>query len=305
MSRVSIQNVGPADGHRVVGRPSDGSLHPGIQRRTRRPASADAGDFEWDLRESGPADAARTVLLLPGGMCTATFYEDVMGAPAMAAAPVRLVAATVPGFGRTRHPADLSVENYARLAADLAADLGADVVAGHSYGANIAIEMAATRRFTGRLVLLSPSFSRADEFKELGVLDRVGRVPGVGHLAWALALKAMPKSMKDSFDPARRDALVAELANNDPVFCRRTVRRYFEYLDQHGSLVSRLCDSGVEVSVVFGEHDEVGLTDEERRGLDACPSVTMATVADAGHMMLTEQPDRTAQLILAALPAGP
>ena len=62
--------------------------------------------------------------------------------------------------------------------------------------------------------------------------------------------------------------------------------RYFEYLDRRGSLVSRLCRSGVRSWVAFGEHDEVGLTDEERRGLEACPSVTMATIPDSGHMML-------------------
>jgi pimeloyl-ACP methyl ester carboxylesterase len=257
--------------------------------------------LQWDLRESGPADAAHTVLLLPGGMCTGAFYEDVMAAPPLSAAPIRLVAATLPGFGRTPHPADLSVENYARLAAELAADLGAGVVAGHSYGGNVAIEMAAGGRFAGRLVLLSPSFSREDEFRELGILDRVGRLPGLGQLAWAAAMRAMPRAMKESLPPARADALVTEMRNNDPALCRRIVRRYFEYLDRAGSVVPRLCDSGVEALVVFGEHDEVGLTDEERRGLEACASVRMATVPGAGHMMLTEQPGRTAELIRAAV----
>jgi pimeloyl-ACP methyl ester carboxylesterase len=261
--------------------------------------------IEWDLRESGPTDARHTVLLLPGGLCTGAFFEDVMSAPPLSDAPIRLVAATVPGFGRTPHPADLSVENYARLAAALAADLGADAVAGHSYGANIAIEMAATGAFSGRLVLLSPAFSREDEFKALGVLDRIGRVPGIGYLAWWLAGVATPKALKKSVAPERQEALTAELRNNDPGFCRGTVRRYFEYLDHHGSLASRLCDSGVDALVVFGEHDEVGLTDQERRVLEACSTVRIDTVGDAGHMMLTEQPARTAELILAgAQPPG-
>ena len=161
--------------------------------------------------------------------------------------------------------------------------------------------MAAAGSFSGPLVLLSPSFSREDEFKMLAVLDRIGRVPGVGQLAWALAMKAMPRSMKDSVPPGRRDALIAVMASNSPGFCRRLVREYFEYIDRHGSVVARLCESGVQACVVFGEHDEVGLTDDERRGLEACPSVTLETVADAGHMMLTQQPERTAELIAAAV----
>jgi len=81
---------------------------------------------------------------------------------------------------------------------------------------------------------------------------------------------------------------------------------YLEYLDRHGSLAPRLCDSGVRAWVVFGERDDVGLTDDERALLEACPSVTMAVVADAGHLTLNEQPTRVAEIILRAVScAGP
>src|SRR6185437_8458273 len=53
----------------------------------------------WDRRESGPGDAPQTALLLPGGMCTAVQYEELMAEPALA--NVRLVAVTMPGMG---HP---------------------------------------------------------------------------------------------------------------------------------------------------------------------------------------------------------
>jgi pimeloyl-ACP methyl ester carboxylesterase len=62
---------------------------------------------DWDIREWGPSGAATTVLLLPGGMCSATFFEDI--AAALNDAPVRFVGATLPGFGRTPHPMDLSM----------------------------------------------------------------------------------------------------------------------------------------------------------------------------------------------------
>ena len=51
----------------------------------------------WDIRESGPADALRTVLMLPGGMCTAMFYEELMAEPRLA--DVHSVAVTLPGHG--------------------------------------------------------------------------------------------------------------------------------------------------------------------------------------------------------------
>jgi pimeloyl-ACP methyl ester carboxylesterase len=76
------------------------------------------------------------------------------------------------------------------------------------------------------------------------------------------------------------------------------VRTYFQYLDAHGSLVPRLCESGVKSYVVFGDNDEIGLTDEERRGLEACADVTLITVADATHGLIIEQPARIAELIV-------
>ena len=251
---------------------------------------------DWDIRESGPSNAESTVLLLPGGMCTAVFFEPIMDA--LVGAPVRVVAATLPGFGRTPHPADFSIENYASLAGQLAGDVRADIVGGHSLGGNVALEMATRGEFDGPVLLLSPTFSREDEAKELGLLDRLGAVPVVGQLAWLAMLKTMPKAMGKRFPAERRQALVADMANNDPRFCRRGVRSYFEYLDAHGSLVPRLCQSGVKSYVVFGDNDEIGLTDEERSALENCADVTLITVANATHGLIIEQPARIAELIL-------
>lgn len=258
----------------------------------------------WTVHESGPAGAEHAALLLPGGLCSAAFYDDVLADPGLARAPIRFAATTVPGFGRTPPLGDLRFESYAEAAAGLAADLGCDVVVGHSLGANLAIEMLAAGRFTGSAVLLSPSFSRADEAKALRVMDGAGRVPGAGSLVWWAMLKAMPRAMKKELPALRADALVAELLRNDPRFCRASVRHYLEYLDRHGSLVSRLCGSGARAWVAFGDRKgEVGLTDEERRALERCPSVELVTIRGSGHMSLNDNPAVVARLILAAAEA--
>jgi len=110
--------------------------------------------------QSGPADAEQTVLLLPGGWCTAISYEELMAEPGLAG--IRLVAVTLPGNGGTPAPEDLSMENYARMTAELADILGCTAVVGHSWGANVALEMVGSAAFTGPVVLLAPSFSRRD-----------------------------------------------------------------------------------------------------------------------------------------------
>ena len=130
----------------------------------------------WDMVQSGPADAECTVLLLPGGWCTAVLYQELMAEPALAG--IRLVAVTLPGNGGTRAPQDLSVENYTRLTAELAERLGCTAVVGHSMGANVALEMAGSGAFTGPVVLLAPSFSRRDEAMVIRVLDRLAVVLG-------------------------------------------------------------------------------------------------------------------------------
>ena len=91
----------------------------------------------WIIHEFGRSDAAHSVLLLPGALCTAVFYDDLLAEPDIRDASVRFVATTLPGFGATTPPADLSIESYARLASRLASDLGCDVVVGHSLGANV------------------------------------------------------------------------------------------------------------------------------------------------------------------------
>jgi pimeloyl-ACP methyl ester carboxylesterase len=250
------------------------------------------------LRETGPVGADHTVLLVPGGMATAAFFDDVVKEPSLSGASIRLVAATLPGFGGTQPLERPTMENAVQRVGKLASDLGCDAVVGHSFGGNLALEMVATGEFSGPVGLLEPTFSREDEYKELGILDRIGRVPGLGHLAWVAAVKTIGSAMKDELPADRLDALVAEMKKSDPRFCRRMVRSYFEYLDRHGSLVPRLCESGVRALVVFGDRSKVGLTPEERRGLEACPAVRLVTVSDSGHLVITDQPARTAELIL-------
>jgi pimeloyl-ACP methyl ester carboxylesterase len=254
----------------------------------------------WSLSESGPLGAERTVLMLPGGMCTAAFYEDLVAEPSLRGASLRLVATTLPGYGGTPPPADVSVENYARLAGKLARDLECDAVVGHSLGANVAIEMARTSEFVGPLVLLSPSFSRQDESRFFRVVDRLGSV--LGPLPYRVMLAMIGPAMKGvNLPPARRAELIEVLRRNDPRFLRQAIRCYLEYLDRQGSLAPRLCDSGVPAWVVFGDHDDVGLSDDERALLEDCPSVTMVVVADAGHFTLNEKPARIAEIVIEAV----
>jgi len=262
-------------------------------------SAASLEQLGWTLHESGPEGADHTVLLLPGALATAAFYDDLLAEQKIRDASIRFVATTLPGFGGTRAPADVSMESYARAAGTIAAEFGCSAAVGHSLGANVAIEMVGAGEFSGPVVLLAPSLSRVDESKFPRALDRLSSV--FGHLPYALMLKLIGPAMKSSLPPHRQEALIAELQKNDPRFLRRQTRAYLEYLDRHGSLAHRLCESGVRAVLVFGEEDEIGLTDDERDVLDQCPSVDVVTIADAGHFTLNQKPGEIADILLDAV----
>jgi pimeloyl-ACP methyl ester carboxylesterase len=261
--------------------------------------AAEREHLGWLLREAGPENAAHTVLLLPGALCTSAFYDDLLAEPAIRDAPIRLIATTLPGFGGTAAPDDLSMESYTKLAARLAADLSCDVVVGHSLGANVAIELVSTGEFTGPVVLLSPSFSRTDESKFPRALDKLSRV--LGPLPYSLMLEVIGPAMKSGLPPARADVLANELKKNEPRFLRDQTHEYLAHLDRHGSLAKRFCDAAPQAWVVYGERDDVGITQDERALLEAAPGVRLVEIADAGHFTLNQKPGEIADLVLQAV----
>jgi pimeloyl-ACP methyl ester carboxylesterase len=110
--------------------------------------------------------------------------------------------------------------------------------------------------------------------------------------------------MRGRLPEDRHDELIAEMRRTDMAVFRHMVKEYFDHLDRHGSLVARLCASGVEAWVVRGDRDEIGLSNEERRALRACPTVTMEELPDTGHLVMTDQPRRTTDLILDIVDRG-
>src|SRR3954470_17094102 len=216
-------------------------------------------DVDWDLREAGPPDAAYTVLLLPGGSCSAGSYAEVMAEPALA--EMRLVAATLPGNAGAPPPDDYSVENYARFTAELASEVGADVVVGFSNGGNVAIEMIVSGAFTGPAVLLGISLSAKDEPAFFRGLIRLGGVLGnlpavVLAKGAALMVKRIPVSAE------RRDELREEFRKNVPRQVMPALREYVAWLHRGEGRAERLCQAGLPTWIVHAEKGDGDLTED-------------------------------------------
>ena len=253
---------------------------------------------DWELVRSGPDGAEHGVLLLPGGANAARSYSEVMAQPVLAA--TRLVAATLPGNVGTPPPTDFSIENYARLAAELAANYDCDVVVGFSMGASVALEMAASGAFKGPLVLLGISLSERDEPAFFRAIVRLGGVLGGLPSAMLMRMTAIAVRTAQVSDEHRAQ-MRADFRSNDPRVLRSGLRAYLEYLGRHETPAERLCDAGVPTRGVHAEKGDGGLTDEERRALEACPRTNLIAIPGTCYFLPDEEPQRVAEIIAEAI----
>jgi pimeloyl-ACP methyl ester carboxylesterase len=255
----------------------------------------------WQMVTSGPPDAAHTALLLPGGMCSARSWADVMAQPTLADA--RLVAVTLPGNAGAPAPDDFSVEHYARITADLAKDVGADVLVGFSMGANVAYEMAVSGAFAGPMVLLGLALSAPDEPAFFRAAIRATSVLGnLPMLAMRAGVPSMLKKMP--LTPERKDELAEDFRRNVPRDMRLGLQAYLRWLHRDDDPARRLCASGIRAWVVHAEKGDGGLTAHEREVLEACPGVQVVTIPGNVFLLPNETPQEMAAVVAEAIAAA-
>jgi len=256
------------------------------------------GDPDWELRETGTADAECTVLLLPGGMCSAGSYAEVMAEPVLRG--TRLVAATLPGNAGAPPPGDFSIENYARLTTELVERLNANVVVGYSNGASVAFEMVSSGNFTGPAVLLGISLSAKDEsafFRGIVHLSTVvGSTPSK-----VLAKVGASMIKRTDLSDERKVELQEDFRKNVPQDITRALRGYVSWLHRQQRPAERLCEAGVPTWVVHAEKGDGGLTDDERRMLEACPDTHVVTIPGTAFFLPNEASGRVADVIVEAV----
>lgn len=253
----------------------------------------------WELIERGPGDARHRALLLPGGLCTAMSYELLVEQPELERAGVATLAANPPGFAGRPVPEGFgfTTAEYAAEVERVAADRSADMLVGHSLFGNVLIEVAARGNYAGALVLIGPCLRRTDEFADLRLLDRVARMPVAGALAWRATNATFGISMRPFFPPELRRRLVADMRRNPAANNRRVVSRYFDHLDEHGTLADRLAGTRQQLLLVRGDREKVGFDDGDRARIEAMDNVTLVKVAGAGHFVMIDQPAALAQLM--------
>jgi pimeloyl-ACP methyl ester carboxylesterase len=255
-------------------------------------------DTKWEIVESGPADAEQTVLLLPGGMCSARSYAEVMADPTLAG--TRMLAVTMPGHAGAPPPKDFSTEAYARITAELAKSAGVDLVVGFSMGATVAYEMVVSGAFTGPVVLLGVSLSPPDEPRFFRAIIRLGSI--LGTLPAGVLKKGAGSMVKHAAVPPEPKAqLLADFARNNTSDMRRGLHAYLRWLHRDDDPARRLCETDVPAWVVHAEKGDGALTQRERAVLEACPHVRVVTIPGQVFFLPNEVPERIAELIVEGL----
>src|SRR6516162_7670409 len=253
----------------------------------------------WELLISGPKDAERSVLLLPGGANAARSFDLVMADPALSG--VRLVATTLPGMAGAPLTDDVSVPGLARVAGELATAHRCGVVVGFSHGATVALEMVLSGNFRGPVVLLGLSLTTEDDaaffVRTVRLSQKVGRWP-LGLLMWLLPL--MIRSAKIP-EPHKRE-LIEDLKQNKAGEAVRVSAKYLDYIAADRDYAGQLAASSIPAWVVHAEKGgDGGLTDAERATLESADNVTLVTVPGSVFLLPDEAPDQTAAVIATAL----
>ena len=262
------------------------------------PASLLAVATDREIVESGPASAEQTVLLLPGGGCSARSYAEVMAEPTLAG--TRLIAVTLPGQAGAAAPKDFSPEGFARITAELAKSVGVDLVVGFSVGAVVAYEMAVSGAFTGPVVLLGVSLSPADEPRFFRAIIRLGSI--LGTLPMTVLKKGLASMAKHAPVPQERRAeMQADFARNNTRDMLGGLQAYIRWLHRDDDRARRLCETNVPAWVVHAEKGDGALTQHERAVLEACPHVRVVTIPGRVLFLPNEVPERIASVIVQAL----
>ncbi len=100
----------------------------------------------------------------------------------------------------------------------------------------------------------------------------------------------------------RQAELREDFRKNVPRDIGKSLREYLRWLNRDDRPAERLCQAGVPTWVVHAEKKgDGGLTEDERRTLEACPHAHLVTLPGDVFFIPNEAPGSIAEVIVAAL----
>ncbi|MFI8823829.1 alpha/beta fold hydrolase [Streptomyces sp. NPDC053431] len=160
--------------------------------------------------------------------------------------------------------------------------------------------MVLSGQFKGPVVLLGISMTTADEARFFRAVVRASQKVGSWPMAMLLRLlPLMAKSAKTS--RTHKKELIEDLKQNRAADAVRVTGEYLDHIAAARDPAAELAASGNPAWVVHAEKGDGGLTPAERATLESAPHVTVVTIPGAVFFLPDEAPQKTAEVIAAAL----
>lgn len=227
----------------------------------------------------------RTLVLVPGSLCTEDVFADVL--------PIPGVRTVVTGPPET----DSISEMAAAVTRIVAAIEGPVIVGGLSLGGIVAAEAAAQNpaRFSGVVVidasLAAPDDAQLTARASWAEAARAGRLMAVAEALLGRSTVNPAANRERVLRMAAETGSVRFLAQNKALAGR-------------GDLTGRLAATGLPVLLLCGADDEVCPVERQRVTLERIATATLAVVPAAGHLATLDRPQAVRDA-LAGWCAGP
>ena len=255
----------------------------------------------WLLTKTEVNKVSHRVLLIPGLMGTDYVFSKLMNEKTLADNEIQLFAGNPPGFKGQPIPEGFgfSIQEYAQSVEDLCKNEKIDLILGHSFGANVLIEVSERNIFKGKLMLISPSLDRDAETKEMKMLDSMTRKPILSSIMWQLTYLSMKTAFAPYFKKEEELKKIVSEAKKAPIKIAKSIFiGYFDYISGGKNLLQKLSKSENNIYYLRGDGDDIIITDDYKKVLETSPNIKFFTIKNSTHFAMCDNPKDIAELIL-------
>ena len=241
------------------------------------------------------AGSGEAVILLHAGIADRTMWDEHLGW--LAQAGFRAIAVDLPGFGEAPAPPGQNAdwEDVLRTLRDL--DLERAAIVGNSFGAAVALRVAAVApAAVEAMALISPPIPglepsprlRAAWEAEEAALEAGDVEAAVNAVVEAWTLPDAPDALRQRVAAMQRRAFELQLAAPD-------ASEAPDPLEGHPEVLERLA---VRTLTAAGEHDMRDFIEGAQQLAQTLPDARYVTIAGAGHLAPLEAPEAFEALLL-------
>jgi pimeloyl-ACP methyl ester carboxylesterase len=256
----------------------------------------------WLVYETAVPNPRYRVLLLPGLFESDRIYAPLMHSKLLFQQGIQLVAADPPGFkGEAAGDSfNYSVISFARVLSQIESELKFDLVVGHSFFADVLIEVMKTAGPDKKFLLLSPSLRHQSECTASRLLNWASRAPVANTVAWSVTYSSFNTILSDGLVHKNSDTvsdLAADARRTSIDQNRQLLIGFFDYIDSNHNLADVIRLSASKVWFAYAQGDVIEVRPDDIQSMQLNRNVDVVEIPDSGHMSMVDNPAAIGSLI--------